>query len=86
MAYILKDSTIEAIRLLWKDKGEKPSLSSRKDAENLVYAIAFFLMAASSKKNPTPEEEKTISLLKGAAEELQEHKDDIDWEDLNRRL
>ena len=36
MAYILKDSTIEAIRLLYKDQEEKPVLSSKKDAESLV--------------------------------------------------
>lgn len=86
MAYILKDTTIEAIRLLYKDEEEKPVLRSKKDAENLVYAIAFFLMAASSKKNPSPEEERTISLLKEAGEELKEHSSEIDWEDLNRRL
>ena len=43
-------------------------------------------MAASSKKNPSPEEERTISLLKEAGEELTEHSSEIDWEDLNRRL
>lgn len=86
MAYILKDSTLEAIRLLYKDQGEKPVLRSKKDAENLVYAIAFFLMAASSKKNPSPEEERVLALLKGAAEELKEHSSEIDWDDANRRL
>ena len=79
MAYILKDSTIEAIRLLYKDQEEKPVLRSKKDAENLVYAIVFFLMAASSKK-------RVLALLKGAAEELKEHSSEIDWDDANRRL
>ena len=86
MAYILKDSTIEAIRLLYKDHEEKPVLRSKKDAESLVYAIAFFLMAASFKKNPAPEQERTLALLKGAAEELKEHSSEIDWDDANRRL
>ena len=86
MAYILKDSTIEAIRLLYKDQGEKPVLRSKKDAESLVFAIAFFLMVASSKKNPTPEQERTLALLKGAAEELKEHSSEIDWDDASRRL
>ena len=89
MAHILSDRSVELIKEIQKDD-KKPFKITNKD-ELLVFAmgVSIIMMGIQGleKKNKlSPEHEAKLGELTALMEELKEHQDDIDYEDLNRRL
>ena len=82
--YKLSDKTIKLILDVIQDSNKKDyKIATKKDLEELCFAIA--LLMGFSKTN-SPEEEAKKNVINSALEEIHHHLDEIDYEDLNKRI
>ena len=88
MAYILSDDSVKLIREILKDDKNHFKITNKNELLEFSMGISFLMMfqGLKGKNKLSPEDETKLGKLKALMDELKEHQDDIDYEDLNRRL
>ena len=89
MAYILSDNSVELIKELQKDDNNPFKITNKNELLEFAMGVGIIMMGFQGlkKKNKlSPEDEAKFKKLTALMDELKEHQDDIDYEDLNRRL
>lgn len=88
MAYILSDRSVELIKEIQKDDKKHFKITNKNELSEFAMGVSFLMMfqGLKGKNKLSPEDETKIGKLKALMDELKEHQDDIDYEDLNRRL
>lgn len=89
MAYILSDDSVKLIKEIQKDDKNHFKITNKNELLEFAMGVSFLTMGfqvLKGKNKLSPEDETKLGKLKTLMDELKEHKDDIDYEDLNRRL
>lgn len=89
MAYILSDNSVELIKEIQKDDKNPFKITNKNELLEFAMGISIIMMGfqgLKQKNELSPEHEAKLGELTALMEELNEHQDDIDYEDLNRRL
>ena len=88
MAYILSDRSVELIKEIQKDDKNHFKITNKNELLEFAMGVSFLMMfqGLKGKNKLSPEQEAKLGELTALMEELNEHQDDIDYEDLNRRL
>ena len=92
MAYILSDDSVELIKEIQKDAKKPFKITNKDELLEFSMGVSIIMMGflgfqGLKKKNKlSPEYEAKLGKLTALMDELKEHQDDIDYEDLNRRL
>lgn len=88
MAYILSDDSVKLIREIQKDDKNHFKITNKNELLQFAMGVSFLMMfqGLKGKNQLSPEDEIKLGKLKALMDELKEHQDDIDYEDLNRRL
>ena len=88
MAYILSDRSVELIKEIQKDDKNHFKITNKNELLEFAMGVSFLIMfqGLKGKNKLSPEHEAKLGELTALMEELNEHQDDIDYEDLNRRL
>lgn len=85
--YKISDDAVYVIEKLYKEtSGEKPHISNKKELNELIFALGIIGMGFSSKKDLDDEQQQFFDMLKATVEELNNHKDDLDFDDFNIRF
>lgn len=86
MKHQASDEVITVLKELYKGK-KFTQLRSRQEVEEILMAISFMLMAGSAAKNSDDKKAQSVfELLEKVGGELKEHLDDLDLDDLNKRM
>lgn len=89
MAYILSDNSVELIKEIQQDDSNPFKITNKNELLEFAMGVGFIMMglqALKGKNKLSPEDEAKFKKLTALMDELKEHQDDIDYEDLNRRL
>ena len=89
MAYILSDDSVELIKEIQKDDKEPFKITNKDELLEFAMGVCIIMMGfqgLKEKNKLSPEDEAKLGKLTALMDELKEHQDDIDYEDLNRRL
>lgn len=89
MAYILSNDSVELIKEIQKDADKPFKITNKDELLEFAMGVSILMMGIQllEKKNKSsPENETQLGRLTSLMAELKEHQDDIDYEDLNRRL
>ena len=89
MAYILSDDSVELIKEIKKDVNESFKITNKDELLEFAMGVSIIMMGLQlqNKKNKlSSENEAKLGRLTSLMDKLKEHQDDIDYEDLNRRL
>lgn len=89
MAYILSDDSVELIKEIQKDDKEPFKITNKDELLEFAMGVSIIMMGfqgLKEKNKLSPEDEAKLGKLTALMDELKEHQDDIDYEDLNRRL
>ena len=89
MAYILSDRSVELIKEIQKDDKKPFKITNKDELLEFAMGVSIIMMGFQilEKKNQlSPEHETKLGELTALMKELNEHQDNIDYEDLNRRL
>lgn len=89
MAYILSNDSVELIKEIQKDADKPFKITNKDELLEFAMGVSILMMGIQllEKKNKSsPENETQLGRLTSLMDELKEHQDDIDYEDLNRRL
>ena len=89
MAYILSDNSVELIKEIQKDDKNHFKITNKNELLEFAMGVGFIMMGfqvLKGKNKLSSEDEAKLEKLTALMDELKEHKDDIDYEDLNRRL
>ena len=89
MAYILSDDSVELIKGIQKDDKEPFKITNKDELLEFAMGVSIIMMGfqgLKEKNKLSPEDEAKLGKLTALMDELKEHQDDIDYEDLNRRL
>lgn len=89
MAYILSDDSVELIKEIKKDANKPFKITNKDELLEFAMGVSILMMGLQlqNKKNKlSSEHEALVGRLTSLMDELKEHQDDIDYEDLNRRL
>lgn len=84
--YKLSDKAIEVLSLAIKDSNKKEyKLSKKEDMLEFCMGLAF-LTSLTGKSIDTVEKKEMVEKINSALEEIGNHIDEIDYEDLNKRI
>ena len=88
MAYILSDDSVKLIREIQKDDKNHFKITNKNELLEFSMGVSFLMMflGLKGKNKLSPEDETKLGKLTALMDEIKEHQDDIDYEDLNRRL
>lgn len=89
MAYILSDNSVELIKEIQQDDNNPFKITNKNELLEFAMGVGFIMMGLQGLKEKnklSPEAEAKLKKLTALMTELKEHQDDIDYEDLNRRL
>lgn len=89
MAYILSDDSVELIKEIQKDDKKPFKITNKNELLEFAMGVSIIMMGfqgLKEKNKLSPEDEAKLGELTALMDELKEHQDDIDYEDLNRRL
>lgn len=88
MAHILSDDSVKLIREIQKDDKNHFKITNKNELLQFAMGVSFLMMfqGLKEKNKLSPEDETKLGKLTALMDELKEHQDDIDYEDLNRRL
>ena len=89
MAYILSDHSVELIKELQKADKNPFKITNKNELLEFAMGVGIIMMGLQGLKGKnelSPEYEAKLGELRALMDELKEHRDDIDYEDLNRRL
>ena len=89
MAYILSDNSVELIKEIQQDDNNPFKITNKNELLEFAMGVGFIMMGLQGLKEKnklSPEAEAKLKKLTTLMTELKEHQDDIDYEDLNRRL
>lgn len=89
MAYILSDDSLELIKEIQKDAKEPLKITNKNELLEFAMGLGFLMMGLDILKKTNKlsvEDEVKLARLTSLMDELKAHKDDIDYEDLNKRL
>ena len=88
MAYILSDDSVKIIKEIQKDDKNHSKITNKNELLQFAMGVSFLKMfqGLKGKNKLSPEDETKLGKLTALMDELKEHQDDIDYEDLNRRL
>lgn len=89
MAYILSDNSVELIKEIQQDDNNHFKITNKNELLEFAMGVGFIMMGLQGLKEKnklSPEAEAKLKKLTALMTELKEHQDDIDYEDLNRRL
>ena len=88
MAYILSDDSVKIIKEIQKDDKNHFKITNKNELLEFAMGVSFLMMfqGLKGKNKLSPEQEAKFGELTALMDELKEHQDDIDYEDLNRRL
>ena len=88
MAYILSDRSVELIKEIQKNDKKPFKITNKDELLEFAMGVSFLMMfqGLKGKNKLSPEDETKLGKLTALMDELKEHQDDIDYEDLNRRL
>lgn len=89
MAYILSDDSVELIKEIQKDDKEPFKITNKDELLEFAMGVSIIMMGfqgLKEKNKLSPEDEAKLGKLTALMDELKEHQDDIDYEDLNRHL
>lgn len=85
--YKISDNAVYVIEKVCKEtSGKKPHISNKKDLEELIFGLGIIGMGFSLKKDLDHEQQQFFDMLKATVEELNNHKDDLDFDDFNIRF
>lgn len=88
MTYILSDRSVELIKEIQKNDKKPFKITNKDELLEFAMGVSFLMMfqGLKGKNKLSPEDETKLGKLTALMDELKEHQDDIDYEDLNRRL
>lgn len=88
MAYVLSDHSVELIKEIQKDDKNPIKITNKNELLEFAMGVSLLMMfqGLKGKNKLSPEDETKLGKLTALMDELKEHQDDIDYEDLNRRL
>ena len=85
--YKISDDAVYVIKKVYKEtNGEKPHISNKKELDELIFGLGIIGMGFSLKKDLDHEQQQLFDMIKATIEELNNHKDDFDFDDFNIRF